>query len=60
MRPLKLSRNNVALRVDTFLLEYNHVAQLQILSARVLGTARRMGGTRKNLLLATTPSRAAR
>lgn len=55
MRPLKLSRNNVALRVDKFLLEYNHVAQLQILRARVLGAARRMGCARKNLLLAIIP-----
>ena len=60
MRPLKMSRNNVALRVDKFLLEYNHVAQLQILRARVLGAARRMGCARKNLLLAIIPSRAAR
>jgi len=34
MRPLKLSRNNVALRVDKFLLECNHVTQLQILRAK--------------------------
>ena len=60
MRPLKLSRNNVALRVDKFLLEYNHVAQLQILRARVLGAAIRMGRARTNLLLAIIPSRAGR
>ena len=61
MRPFnKLSRNNVALRVDKFLLEYNHVAQLQILRARVLGAAIRMGRARTNLLLAIIPSRAGR